>query len=147
MARWLLTHSPYAATATTAPNTISGTPSTCRPQGTPGNGGSNWTTPRPATTRARAVRLQARKVRSLAKVNRGSGSVPSPAGPSGSGSRPSGSASAIRTSQDLRGNLAKKDVGRGGVPPSYCGEQVGGVSQGNAGLPHTTPGVPPGLAV
>src|ERR1700736_1456517 len=44
-ARWLLTHSPYAVTATTAPNTISGTPSTCRPHGTPGNGGSSWTTP------------------------------------------------------------------------------------------------------
>src|SRR6185312_12181078 len=71
IARWLRTHSPYAATATTAPNTISGTPSTRRPQGTPGNGGSSWTTPRPDTTSASAVRLQARNVRSLAKVNRG----------------------------------------------------------------------------
>src|SRR5262249_56928971 len=80
-ARWLWTHSPYAPTATTAPNTISGTPSTCRPHGTPGNGGSSWTTPRPATTSASAVRLQARNVRSLAKVNLGSGSVPSSADP------------------------------------------------------------------
>src|ERR1700728_2824476 len=52
-------------------------PRTCRPHGTPGNGGSSWTTPIPATTSASAVRLQARKVRSLAKVQRGSGSVPS----------------------------------------------------------------------
>src|SRR5580693_2786570 len=52
-------------------------PRTCRPHGTPGNGGSNWTTPSPATTSASAVLLQARKVRSLAKVQRGSGSVPS----------------------------------------------------------------------
>src|SRR5579872_101252 len=80
MARWLLVHSRYAVTATTAPNTISGRPSTCRPHGTPGNGGSNWTMPSPATTRASAVRLQARKVRSLANVNRGSGSVPSSSG-------------------------------------------------------------------
>ena len=30
IARWHLTHSLYAVTATTAPNTISGTPSTCQ---------------------------------------------------------------------------------------------------------------------
>jgi len=84
MARWLLAHSIYAVTATMAPNTMSGTPSKCRPAGTPGNGGSSWTIPSPATTRASAVRLQARKVRSFANVNRGSGSVPSSSG-SGSG--------------------------------------------------------------
>ncbi len=31
MARWLLAHSMYAVTATTAPNTMSGTPSRCQP--------------------------------------------------------------------------------------------------------------------
>ena len=50
-------------------------PMMCRPQGTPGKGGSNWMIASPATTKASAVRLQARKVRSLAKVNRASGSA------------------------------------------------------------------------
>ena len=73
MARWLAIHSRYAVTATTAPNTMSGTPSMCRPHGTPGNGGSSWTTPSPATTSASAVRLQARKVRSFGKREPGVG--------------------------------------------------------------------------
>src|SRR5215831_5509705 len=76
-ARWLRTHSAYATTASTAPRTMSGTPSRWRPIGTPGKGGSSWTMPSPATTSASAVRLQARNVRSLANVNLGSGSVPS----------------------------------------------------------------------
>ena len=121
-ARWLLTHSLYAATATTAPNTISGTPSTCRPHGTPGKGGSSWTTPRPATTSASAVRLQARNVRSLAKVNLGSGSVPSSAG-----SR--GCSLVTRHLQKFSAEILSKSVGDRGVPPSYTREPVGGRQQ------------------
>src|SRR5690242_12552082 len=135
MARWLLTHSLYAATATTAPNTISGTPSTCRPQGTRGNGGSSWTTPRPATTRARAVRLQARKVRSLAKVNRGSGSVPSPAGPSGF-------ASAIRASRDLPRNLAKKMLAPAARVALTAGSKRGASARGTPGCHTRHPAFP-----
>src|SRR6266545_1244535 len=59
-----------------SPNTISGTPTTWRPPGIPGKGGSSWVMASPATTSARAVRFHARKVRSLAKEKRASGSTP-----------------------------------------------------------------------
>src|SRR5690348_1964914 len=132
IARWLRTHSPYAATATMAPNTISGKPSTRRPHGTPGNGGSNWTTPRPATTSASAVRLQARNVRSLAKVNRGSGSVPSSADPCGS----------VLATQHLQSSPEKsfqKALAIVGGSPLTHGSQLGGVSKGSAG--YQSPGI------
>src|SRR5690242_4571710 len=139
-ARWLLTHSLYAATATTAPNTISGTPSTCRPHGTPGKGGSNWTTPRPATTSASAVRLQARNVRSLANVNLGSGSVPSSAGPRGC-------SLVTRHLQRSPRKYCQKTVGDRGVPHSYTREPVGGRQQGERRVPvtrHSNPALPAG---
>src|SRR5215813_11088944 len=132
IARWLRTHSPYAATATTAPNTISGTPRTRRPHGTPGNGGSNWTTPSPATTSASAVRLQARNVRSLAKVNLGSGSVPSSADPCGS----------VLATQHLQRSPEKscqKALANGGGGPFSYGSELGGRQQGSAG--YQSPGI------
>src|SRR3984957_20113746 len=98
---------------------MSGTPSTCRPHGTPGNGGSSWTTPSPATTSASAVRLQARKVRSLANVKRGSGSVPSSSG----GFWPE-SATAPPL-QSARNRSLQKSVGRGTAARSYSREPVG----------------------
>src|ERR1019366_2720970 len=76
-ARWVPFHSRELITATAEPRRISGVPMMCRPQGTPGKGGSNWTMASPAATRASAVRLQARKVRSLAKLTRASGSASS----------------------------------------------------------------------
>src|SRR6476659_7588882 len=140
IARWLRTHSPYAATATTAPNTISGTPSTRRPQGTPGNGGSSWTTPRPDTTSASAVRLQARNVRSFAKVNRGSGSVPSSADPCGS----------VLATQHLQSSPEKsfqKALAIVGGSPLTHGSQLGASAKGAPGTSHQAfePGAP-GLA-
>src|SRR2546429_3652322 len=131
-ARWLLTHSLYAATATTAPNTISGTPSTCRPHGTPGKGGSSWTTPRPATTSASAVRLQARNVRSLAKVNLGSGSVPSSAGTCGC-------SLVTRHLQKSPRKSCQKPLAIAGCRTLTHGSQLGGVSKGSAG--YQSPGI------
>src|SRR5262249_53625389 len=118
-------------------NTISGTPRTRRPHGTPGNGGSNWTTPSPATTSASAVRLQARNVRSLAKVNLGSGSVPSSADPCGS----------VLATQHLQRSPEKSCQKAlaivGGGPLTYGGE-LGGVSKGAPGPSHQAfdPGAP-----
>ncbi len=84
--------------------------------GTPGNGGSSWTIPSPATTRASAVRLQARKVRSFANVNRGSGSVPSSSG--------SGSGESATPAPPPLPLIAENDVAaasEAGVPEAYLG--------------------------
>src|SRR5579859_818135 len=128
MPRWLLVHSRYAVTANAAPNTISGRPSTCRPHGTPGNGGSNWTMPSPATTRASAVRLQARKVRSLANVNRGSGSVPSSSGCFWS--EPATAPPSLGSQQ----NLSKKALAAAGRHAHTVGSRWGTAAPGRAGI-------------